>query len=196
MLHNVMYSPTLQSSPFRCRYGSPPPLTRLIGDTVVPRPPREKTGPKTLAFPGRSFLFLGELNPTTTLVYDSTSDSPTVYRIHPSQVLSSIPRSAAGLTEPPAQSLTPPPPHFPPKAPPTRPSPAAVGPVRAEAPTDRVLSSWVQFLKFVLCFVRPRVRPWRRCLGRSDASRFRRLRGSSNRSRPGAVSSASALEAS
>eukprot|EP00918_Siedleckia_nematoides_P039868 GHVU01086628.1.p1 GENE.GHVU01086628.1~~GHVU01086628.1.p1 ORF type:complete len:516 (+),score=40.91 GHVU01086628.1:129-1676(+) len=92
-LHNVLYSPTLGSSPFRLRYGFPPRLTPLVGDEVVLRPPSHSKNPKTLLMPGRRFMYLGEMNTSTPLVYARAT--MTVVKVHPSQLLSSHPRTAS-----------------------------------------------------------------------------------------------------
>eukprot|EP00918_Siedleckia_nematoides_P028327 GHVU01060930.1.p1 GENE.GHVU01060930.1~~GHVU01060930.1.p1 ORF type:complete len:904 (+),score=77.37 GHVU01060930.1:1141-3852(+) len=104
-LHNVMFSPTLGSSPFRMRYGFPPRLTPLVGDEVVLRPPSQSKQPKSLLMPGRRFLYLGAMNTSTTIVYDRAAK--TVVRVHPSQLLSFHPRSAS--TSPPTAVPVPPP---------------------------------------------------------------------------------------
>eukprot|EP00918_Siedleckia_nematoides_P052331 GHVU01114393.1.p1 GENE.GHVU01114393.1~~GHVU01114393.1.p1 ORF type:complete len:1362 (+),score=144.17 GHVU01114393.1:986-5071(+) len=93
-LHNVTYSPTLASSPWLLRYGSPPSLSLLLGDTVIVRPPGDKTSPKTLQLPGRPMLYLGTLNSSTAFLYDVAARSKTVYKVHPSQLGSVTPRVA------------------------------------------------------------------------------------------------------
>eukprot|EP00918_Siedleckia_nematoides_P066166 GHVU01143884.1.p1 GENE.GHVU01143884.1~~GHVU01143884.1.p1 ORF type:complete len:1180 (+),score=96.66 GHVU01143884.1:451-3540(+) len=91
-LHNVMYSPTLGSSPFCRRYGFAPRLTPLVGDEVVLRPPSSKKDPKSLRLPGCRCMYIGEMNASTALVYDASKK--TIVRVHPSQLLSYFPRSA------------------------------------------------------------------------------------------------------
>eukprot|EP00918_Siedleckia_nematoides_P107036 GHVU01233374.1.p1 GENE.GHVU01233374.1~~GHVU01233374.1.p1 ORF type:complete len:1414 (+),score=120.93 GHVU01233374.1:692-4933(+) len=91
-LHNKLFSPTLQSSPWLKYYGFPPRLSPLIGDCVVLKLPGSK-GPKKPELPGKELMYLGMVNSALSLVLDRSS--MTVVRVHPSQLLSFRARTGA-----------------------------------------------------------------------------------------------------
>eukprot|EP00918_Siedleckia_nematoides_P010415 GHVU01022798.1.p1 GENE.GHVU01022798.1~~GHVU01022798.1.p1 ORF type:complete len:405 (-),score=37.46 GHVU01022798.1:207-1421(-) len=85
-LHNVSYSPVLKQSPWLAHHGFPPRLSPIIGDYVVLCHPSQRQAPKTLELRGKEMVYLGTLNPSTSIVYDSVA--ATVIKVHPSQLLS------------------------------------------------------------------------------------------------------------